>query len=503
MSLPDLRGAIGSDPALVERCSRDMSSYRVRPRLVAAPADEGDVLRLLAYAAAERLPVTCRGAGSNLSGSAVGPGLVVLSERMSGAVAIGEHSATVQPGIRYEQLNRLAGERGLALRYDVSSGRFSTIGGNISTKAGGLRSVRYGNAARWVRAVRFVSPALGVVDTRGGVPAPLAAGVRALRRDLLADERARAALARRGGLKTASGYNLRGLVDAATPEAMVAQLMVGSVGTLGALTEIEVALLPAPRGQTLLAAFFARLEDACALASELVATGPSALEAMDEEGTRLLLALAPALPGTGDAGAVLLVEHEETPPGEPGAVPPDAAAALRILEARALTVWHVPPSAAEAVWNVRWSMLTSIRRAHESAERRFLSFVDDLAVPVAALGPFLEEVRGIFKAEGVRSVIYGHLGEGNLHMRPLIEREGWRDRVRRIADRCFEAALRRGGTLTAEHGSGRNRAPFLAREWGERLYGWFRRVKNLFDPDDLLNPGVMFSDRDFTEDLEF
>ncbi len=286
---------------------------------------------------------------------------------------------------------------------------------------------------------------------------------------------------------------------------MVAQLMVGSVGTLGVLTEVEVALLPAPRAQILLAAFFQRLEDACGLAAELAATGPSALEAMDDEGTRLLLALAPAgdLPAAADAGAVLLVEHEESAAGSPGAVPPDAEAALRILNARALAVWRVPPSAAESVWNVRWSMLTSIRRAHETDDRRFLSFVDDLAVPIGALGSFLEEVTRIFEAEGMRSVIYGHLGEGNLHMRPLIERQGWRERVHRVADRCFEAALRRGGTLTAEHGSGRNRAPFLAREWGERLYGYFGRVKTIFDPGDLLNPGVMFSDRDFTEELEF
>src|SRR5512146_727009 len=102
LRLPDIRGAISPDPALIERCSRDMSRYRVRPRLVASPADEDDVLRLLAYAAEERVPVTCRGAGSNLSGSAVGPGMVVLSERMNGLLAIGESGATVQPGIKYE-----------------------------------------------------------------------------------------------------------------------------------------------------------------------------------------------------------------------------------------------------------------------------------------------------------------------------------------------------------------------------------------------------------------
>ncbi len=508
----ELRGKVTDDPGVLERYSRDSSRYRVKPILAATPADESDAERLLAYAAEERVPLTCRGAGSNLSGSAVGPGIVVLLEAMNRPLSIGRGSATVQPGLRYEQLNRLAAGQGQALRYDVSSGHFSTIGGNIATRAGGLRSVRYGNVSRWVRAVRFVSPAHGVVDTRRGLPPALAAGVQKLRADLLADREARQALERRAGLKTASGYNLRGLLEAATPEAMVAQLLTGSVGTLGMLTEVEVALMPLPLHSTLLAAFFPRLEEACALATALLATDPSALELMDAQGVGELLALESAPAAAAGAGAVLLVEHEDAPggagegaggaaAGRPAAERSAAAAAL--LDGPARPVWEVPASRAGDVWNVRWSMLTTIRRVHENADKRFLSFVDDLAVPVAALEAFVREIQSVFRAEGLPAIIYGHLGEGNLHMRPLIGREGWRERVHRVAERCFDAALSHGGTLTAEHGGGRNRAPFVEREWGGRLYGYFRRVKRLFDPDDLLNPEVMFSERDFTEELEF
>jgi glycolate oxidase len=500
VKLPRLKGTVSDDPVLLERASLDMSRYRVRPRLVARPADEEDVVRLVAWAAGERTPLTARGAGSNLSGSAVGPGAIVLFDDLNRVLALSGAGATLQPGIRYDAVNRAAADQGLALRYDVSSGSFSTIGGNIAARAGGLRSVRYGSVARWVHGVRFVCPAHGVVDTREAAPPGLAAAVNALRADLLADDEAVAALRRRAALKTASGYNLRGLLDAATTQEMIAQLMVGSVGTLGILTEVELALVARPAAQRLAAAFFARLEDACALAPELVATGPSALELMDGEGTGLVLAL-PGAPTRGVAGAaaVLLVEHEE---GTPGPLPrPEEA--RRILDSSALAIWEVPSTAAEAVWNVRWSMLTSIRRRHETVDRRFLSFVDDLAVPAAELVPFVGEVRRIFENEGVAAIIYGHAGEGNLHMRPLIERAGWRERVHRVADGCYEAALRRGGTLTAEHGSGRNRAPFLEREWGERLYGYFRRVKAIFDPEDLLNPEVMFSQRDFTAQLEF
>jgi D-lactate dehydrogenase len=100
-------------------------------------------------------------------------------------------------------------------------------------------------------------------------------------------------------------------------------------------------------------------------------------------------------------------------------------------------------------------------------------------------------------------VMYGHICEGNLHMRPLVESRGWRKRVLRVAERCFEILLSCGGTLTAEHGAGRNRAAYLRREWGDSVYGYFLEVKNLFDPHGVLNPGVMFSDRDITSGYQF
>jgi FAD/FMN-containing dehydrogenase len=126
-----------------------------------------------------------------------------------------------------------------------------------------------------------------------------------------------------------------------------------------------------------------------------------------------------------------------------------------------------------------------------------------MAVPPHRLASFITDIQRIVEEEGLPTVIFGHIGEGNLHIRPLIGREGWKDRVAKVADRCFRCVLSYGGTLTAEHGSGRNRSPYLIEEWGEKIYGYFREIKDLFDPDDLLNPGVMFSKGNITEDLRF
>lgn len=99
--------------------------------------------------------------------------------------------------------------------------------------------------------------------------------------------------------------------------------------------------------------------------------------------------------------------------------------------------------------------------------------------------------------------MYGHAGEGNIHLRPLITRKGWKARINKLADSCINAAFKYGGTVAGEHGSGRNRAPFLEREWGKEVYGYFREVKKLFDPYDLLNPGVMLSKTDITKNMGY
>jgi D-lactate dehydrogenase len=157
----------------------------------------------------------------------------------------------------------------------------------------------------------------------------------------------------------------------------------------------------------------------------------------------------------------------------------------------------------ERVWEVRKSLLTRIKRLHEDQGHRFISFVDDMAVPLHTLHDFVTAVERVFSEEGMSVVMYGHICEGNLHMRPLVESRGWRKRVLRVAERCFEILLSCGGTLTAEHGAGRNRAAYLRREWGDSVYGYFLEVKNLFDPHGVLNPGVMFSDRDITSGYQF
>jgi FAD/FMN-containing dehydrogenase len=286
-------------------------------------------------------------------------------------------------------------------------------------------------------------------------------------------------------------------VDYKDPAEIVSHLMVGSVGTLGILTSLTMNLVPLPRDRFLYAAFFNSIESAVACAvGDLRSLNPSALELIDDFGVTLAHDLNRIVVPPG-ARAVLLIEFDENPGNRQDLVE-------RPLGQYALSHQLIEDeTTTEALWKIRWTMLTKIKKLHESGDHRYLSFIDDLAVPPEKLVPFISEVKTILGEEQLHSVIYGHVGEGNLHIRPLVGKRGWKQRVRRVTDRCVASALSYGGTLTAEHGSGRNRRQYLEKEWGRQVMGYFREIKKMFDPHDLLNPGVMFSSRDLTEDLHF
>ena len=154
------------------------------------------------------------------------------------------------------------------------------------------------------------------------------------------------------------------------------------------------------------------------------------------------------------------------------------------------------------LWKVRKALLPAVRSYRKGLIAP--SLVNDVGVDERHLAAFIRDVEGIFDRHGLAAAIYGHAGSGNLHLRPLFEADdpNLAARMQRVADEVYEAVFRYEGTITGEHGMGRVRAPYLAREWGEHIIGYMRRVKDIFDPGGVLNPDVMFSDRPLTEDMK-
>jgi len=493
---PRIKGEVAMEAAITTAYAQDRSRYAIRPKMVAFPADEEDLVSILDFARQNSIPITARGAGSNQSGSSVGGGILTVFRDMRRIVRVDRDSATVQAGTVFDILDDRLGEDGRMIPYDPSSRSFCTIGGNLGTNASGLHSLKYGDTDRAVRAVRFVHTRDGLVDTSEGLPEALERDIVDLRRMALDDPEVRRKVEGRRGLKASSGYNLRAFFDHHEAEDILAHLLVGSVGTLGLFSQVSLRSVPVPQDRVLAVLFFESLGLAVRSVDGLLELGPAALEAMDCHGVEFLRSdLSMAVPR--EAKAVLFAEFED----RRGDLRPEAVS--RMAQGALAIELHDQPGQIESLWKVRESMLPRIIKERENEGQRFLPFADDMSVPPSRLPEFLEEVQAMFRAQGLEVVIYGHAGQGNLHMRPLIGKDHWRQDLRKLTEKCFQIVSSYGGTLTGEHGVGRNRAMFIRREWGDACYGLFEAIKERFDPRGLLNPGVFFAGEDVAKGLRF
>ncbi|MGA3110521.1 MAG: FAD-binding oxidoreductase [Candidatus Bathyarchaeia archaeon] len=470
-----------SDEASLKAYSMDMSHYSIKPQMVAVPANEEDIAKLIAYAKQESIPITPRGAGSNQSGSAVGPG--------------NGRRVRVQSGVIHKVLDQQLAADGLRIPYDPTSRGFCTIGGNVATKASGLRSIKYGTVDSALRSLRFFDVAHGLIDTQGGLPQAVEEAISNLKKRFINDKEAMSVLNAHGSLKSSSGYNLRSLIQYQEPNEIVTHLMAGSVGTLGVFSEVELEAVPVPKSQILYIIFFRSLTEATEDVKKLVTFKPSAVELMDSYGVDLLRKTNEVnVPP--DCKAVLFVELDSD-------LEQTSTIISNHLKKKSLEfAVETDPKKQTALWTVRESMLLWIMNSLETPRKRFPPFADDIAVPLQQLPIFVAAVQQILDSFGTIAVIYGHAGEGNLHIRPMINVENWKENLRNLSNLIFDAALKAGGTITAEHGLGRNRSLYLRDEWGDKIYRYFSEVKMIFDPAGLLNPGVVFTCEDLTKNLK-
>ncbi len=489
-----ISGEVFSDEASLIRFSADMSHYAIKPKLVVVPRNEADIAEIVVYAKQEKLPLTPRGAGSNQSGSSVGSGIVVLFSKMISLNAKQGRRVKVQPGIVHQQLDLQLHKDGLRLPYDPSSRMFCTIGGNVATKASGLRSIKYGNVDSALKSLRFYDTTHGLIDTSNRLPETFEKAILQLRDRLRNDKETTQILHSRRNLKSSSGYNLQSFYACEAPEDIVTHLLAGSVGTLGVFSEIELEAVPAPKSANLYLLYFPSLAEAAKDVMKLKGFGPAAIEILDSYGVDLIRTKSeldvPQL-----AQAVLLVEFDSDL---------ERADHLMLSHLREKAVsFHVEaePKRQAELWRIRENMLLWIMGTLETAENRFPPLADDLAVPVSRLPEFITEIQHMLKQYGTVAVIFGHVGEGNLHIRPMIKKENWEENLRKLSDLVFNVALRYGGTITGEHGLGRNRSKYLRSEWGDKIYSYFVEIKRVFDPMDLLNPEVVFTSEDLTRNL--
>ena len=483
-----------SDERQLDRYGTDLSHYYLKPKLVAIPVDEEDVVKAIDFAVLSGLAVTPRGAGSNLSGSAVGDGMVILMREMDRFIGNDGSIYSCQPGMVFNNLDKKARANGYFIPYDPSSRAFCSIGGNVGTRASGIRSLKYGSTDSCLDSIRFVNPVFGRVDTAKQLPDELGRALEDISARFREDEEMLLLLERRAGLKSSSGYNLGAFLEEKSVNRVAAHLMVGSVGTLSVFTEVRLKLKAVVKDRALYLAFFDDLSEAVRSMLPATAFGPSAFELLDSFGVKNLATVVSVPP---EAKAVIMIEFDE------GLNEAESKIRTLLKGTGSKNMVFRDQALVEKIWAVRESNLLRIKHELERPELKFLSFIDDLAVPPERLSGLIKQLDSIFRDEGVQVIMYGHVGEGNLHVRPYIQKEGWEEVTKRLAEKCFRAVLENDGTITGEHGMGRNRSKYLCEEWGNKACDYFREIKQIFDPEGLMNPGVVFTDSDLTEHLLF
>ncbi len=512
-ALRNVKGEVYTDLPTLYCYSTDASIYQVMPSAVVCPLDARDVRECAVAAAVLGLPITPRAAGTNLAGSCLGEGIILdFSKNMNRIIGMveeerepGEFFVDVEPGVIVNNLQAYLGERGLFLPPDPSSSEICMIGGNVGTKASGARSVKYGTIDDYVASVEFVSARGEIIDTAVSetIPARISDGLLTLRKLLLADPGVTSRLDMRKEIKIASGYNIRALLDYESIGEMIAHLMSSSVGTLGIFTKIRLKVLPIVAGKSISAIYFRSLYDAGDAVQHINELGPVKVEMMDSTSLGIVRSEYPDMGIPADAGvSALFVEFE----GD------DRRSRIRDLEKLIDDRYNICGEVAseaedvlmqEKVWAVRKALVPIL--TNYDPDTKPDAFIDDVAVRISDLAPLIVDLHEIFDEYKIVSAIYGHAGSGNLHIRPMLNLNDPKniDLLPGLVDRVYDAVFKYNGTMTGEHGMGRLRTMFLEKEWGEPIYGYMRKIKEIFDPRDLLNPEVMFSDREIADDIKY
>ncbi len=495
------RGQFRTDLSARSAYSEGAGPLRIVPAAVAIPVDAEDLIVLVHAARDSGYSLVPRGAGSAMPGSNIGPGVIVDLQRFNRPVFVSANRvANIGSAITWGELDRAAAHFQLRLPPDPSSSDFCSLGGMIATNAAGARTLRYGSIRRWVRGVELVTAdgELGWLGRksarrssrrpRPAQPTTLATQLRAVSRfesetQSALDRNASSIQARfPTASKNSGGYAL----DEYLRSNELVDLVIGSEGTLGIVTrlELDLAQVPPVVNTVLLA-----LNDTDSLGDvvdRLADTEPVACEFMDR--SLLEIARLPNLPSDGVAG-VLLVDYEGRVPETVRGTIGDAVRITRDWCRH--TRVALTADERTSMWSLRHAASAAL--ASVPPPRRSLQVIEDGCVPVDRLGEYLRRVHEAAREHEIDIVAFGHAGNGHLHVNALADctRPDIADRLTALLYTVTDLVIELGGTPSGEHGDGRLRGPLLERLYGAEVTSLFAAVKRSFDPDGLLNPGVI------------
>jgi len=447
----EFQKVVGADNFFTDKADLVTYSYDaavlapVMPAAAVRPVNSAMLGAVVRLCNENRIPVTVRGSGTNLSGGTIPShnGVVVITNGLNRILEINEPDqyVVVQPGVITARLAAAVEAKGLFYPPDPGSQSVSTIGGNVAENAGGLRGLKYGVTATYVMGLNFF-------DVNGEL---IKTGARTV--------------------KCATGYNLAGL-------------MVGSEGTLGVFNEIILKLIPKPAHRKAMMAVFDQIGKASETVAAIIAHRivPATLEILDNFTIRAVEDFSHAgLPI--EAAALLLIEVD----GHPAQVEEDAVRVEGLCRKLGATNVRVAADDAERdkVWNARRSALSALAKLKPTL------VLEDATVPRSKIPAMVQSIQEIARKHDLAIGTFGHAGDGNLHPTILTDRRDKKEwqRVEAAIEEIFDHALALGGTLSGEHGTGIAKSRFLAKETSAATIVYAKRIKAALDPHNILNPG--------------
>ncbi len=426
----------------------DATARTYMPDAVLFPKNAQEISAVVNLANEDGFFVIPRGAGSGMTGGslAVRGGVVLVMARMNRILKIDKDNliAHVEPGVVTGRFHKAVEKEGLFYPPDPSSSEFSTLGGNVAECAGGPRAVKYGVTRDYVLGLEAVLPTGEIIST---------------------------------GVQTAKGvvgYDLT-------------RLLVGSEGTLGIITRMTLRLLPRPEVVRVMTAVFDKIASAAETVSEIIRSGiiPRAIEFMDNASIRCVAShLKIALPV--EAEALLLIEED----GRPDEVDLALEKIKALCLSRGAKCVEIAKTKAEAenLWRARKAISPALFQYGPD------KINEDIVVPRSKIPDMVEKISALRAETGLTIVSFGHAGDGNIHFNIMLDKKNEAElkKAEGAVEALFDYTLQLGGTISGEHGIGITKAPYLAKEIGNAEMNLMKKIKKLFDPNGILNPGKIF-----------
>ena len=416
------------------------------PILVALPGTAEEVSKIAAFCNQHKISIVPRSQGSGLSINAIpeSDSSIIISMQRMNAINVDPETLTAVagPGAITSEIKKAAAIHGLMYPPDPASFAFSSIGGNVATDAGGLQCVKYGTTKNYVSGMQVVL-ANGEIIRAGGKC-----------------------------IKDVTGYNLT-------------QLFTGSEGTLGVITEITLKLVPLPQAKRAIRVAFSKIENAAKAVSAIMTSGvvPSIMEFQEQTLIRAVEDYTHAgLPV--DAGAMLLIEVD----GDVSTLKPQADVIRQVCEQLGMIDFHVAetPEEAEQLWVARRSGLPALARVAKGR------LGGDPAVPINKLAQAVHVLFEVGKKHNIKVSCQGHAGDGNIHPHFFFNSDEEKKIAAKARSEFHYEIIKMGGTVSAEHGVGREKSPYIVKQLGEAQVNAMRAIKNALDPNNILNPGCIF-----------